>query len=279
MQDLLTAGAHFGHKVSRAHPKMRQFIYGARDGVDIIDLAKTEEKLKEASQAAYELGKNGGVMLIMGTKKQARDIIESLAKEVDAPYLSVRWVGGLFTNFEEIKKNFDKLNKLKVEQEKGELSRYTKKEQLLISRKLNKFEIELGGATNLEKIPDAIFIIDAVSDQTAVKEAIKVGIKMFGICDTNSDPNWFDYPVPANDDGIKSIKMICETVIKAYGAGKKEAGDRLAKEELKKEEKKKTEGVADVLDSKVAEETAVLEEVIEKAVVEESERKPGRVEE
>lgn len=269
MQDLLGAGVHFGHKASRAHPKMKQFIFGAREGVDIIDLAQTEEKLKEAARAAYELGRSGGVMLIVGTKKQTKNIIKPLAEEVGAPFLTARWIGGLLTNFDEIKKNFKRLNDLKEEQGKGQLSRYTKKEQLLISRKLSKFETEAGGVASLESIPEAIFISDAVAELTAVKEALKVKIKLFGICDTNSDPVVFDYPIPANDDGIKSIKIICETVIRAYGQGKKEASAKLAREERQAKAKEEME----VLDSAVAEEAAALEEVVEKKVLEESERK------
>lgn len=272
MQDLLSAGVHFGHKASRAHPKMRPYIFGAREGIDIIDLAKSEEKLKEATQAAYEIGKEGKTLLIVATKKQAKDIVEELAKEVDVPYLSVRWVGGLLTNFDEVKKNFDKLNKLLEEQQKGELSRYTKREQLLIARKLNKFTIELGGASKLTKIPDAMFIVDGVNTNTAVKEGLKVGLKLFGLSDTNADPNWFDYPIPANDDGIKSIKIICETVIRAYGQGKKEAGEKKIADE-KAAEQKKAEESSNEVDSAVAEEAAILEEVIEKKTVEDSERK------
>ncbi len=271
MEDLLSAGVHFGHKVSRAHPKMKQFIFGARDGVDIIDLAKSEEKLKEAVNAAYEIGKAGQVLLILGTKKQAREIIEKLAKEVDTPYLTMRWVPGLMTNFDEVKKNLKKLVGLREEQQKGELTRYTKKEQLLISRKLNKFEAELGGIAKLEKVPEAMFIVDAVSESTAVKEALKMNIKILGLCDTNADPNWFDYPIPANDDGIKSINIICEAVINAYGQGKKAFGVRVEEDRIKseKDEADKKEELA----SAALEEAAALEEVIEKKVLAESERK------
>lgn len=274
MQDLLSAGVHFGHKASRAHPKMKPYIYGARDGVDIIDLAKSEEKLKEATQAAYELGKSCKVMLIVGTKKQARDIVEALAKEVGAPYLTARWIGGLLTNFDEIKKNFKRLTGLQDEQEKGTLSRYTKKEQLLISRKLGKFSEVGGGASTLEKVPDAIFIVDAVSEKTAIREAIKVGVKLLGFSDTNADPNWFDYPIPANDDGIKSIKLICETVIRAYGQGLKEGKAKAEADKQQAEEAAKKEVISDEkLNKAVAAETEVLEEVIEKKVVQDFERK------
>lgn len=276
MQDLLSAGVHFGHKVSRGHPKMKPYVFGARDGIDIIDLARSEEKLKEASQAAYELGKSGGVLLVVGTKKQAKDIVASLAREVGAAYLTAHWIGGVLTNFDEIKKNFKKLTSLKEEQEKGLLNRYTKKEQLLISRKLTKFETEAGGAAQLEKVPEAMFVIDAVSDNTAVKEGLKMGVKMFGISDTNADPNWFDYPIPANDDGIKSIKLICETVLRAYGQGKKELGiknEQLRIKEEKAKDAKGTEAGQTELDAAVAEQTAAIEEEVEKATVQDSDRK------
>ncbi len=294
MQQLLEAGVHFGHKVSRAHPKMSPFIYGARDGISIIDLAKSEEKLKEAIDFVYELGKSGGVLLIIGTKKQAREIVENLAKEAQTPYLTSHWLGGLLTNFDEIKRNINKLISLKLESEKGELRRYTKKEQLLIARKLEKFDRNFGGITELNKVPEAIFVVDAVSDLTAVMEAYKLGvaqksqsadkkgIKLVGFADTNSNPSLLDYPIPANDDGIKSIKIICEAVVKAYEQGKKEAGIALEKATKKEEEAKQKEAAKNLasaekedkkLDSEVAEEAAVLEEVIEKEVLAESERK------
>lgn len=269
MQDLLSAGVHFGHKASRAHPKMKNYIFGARDGVDIINLEKSDQMLNQASQAAYELGKAGSVMLVIGTKKQARGIIESLAKEADTPFLTARWFGGLLTNFEELQRNFKKLISLKDEQTKGTLSRYTKKEQLLISKKLTKFEREAGGVIKLDKNPDAIFVVDAVADNTAVKEANKLGIKVFGICDTNADPFWFDYPVVGNDDGIKSIKLLCETIIRAYSQGKKESSVISSQSSDKKQGEKTDEEVGPA----VAEEAAALEEKIEKEVVEESERK------
>lgn len=272
MQDLLGAGVHFGHKVSRAHPKMKGYIYGARDGVSILDLAKSEEKLNEATKAAYELGKNGKVLLLVGTKKQAREIVEELAHEVDTPFLTYRWIGGVLTNFDEIKKNIRKLVELKDLDKKGQLAHYTKKERLLITRKLEKFERDMGGVAAIDVVPDAIFIVDPVSDQTAVKEATRMGLKILGFSDTNADPNWFDYPIPANDDGIKSIKIVCETVIRAYGQGKKEAGNLREKElEKQKEAEKKAEAIA--AGEVLPKETVVLEEVIEKEILSEQERK------
>ncbi len=283
MQDLLTAGSHFGHKVSRAHPRMRDFIFGARDGISIIDLEQTEKKLKEAVDAAYKLGKEGKVLLVVGTKKQAKEISESLAKEADTPYMVERWIGGMMTNFDEMRRKIRKLADLEEEKKKGTLSRYTKKEQLLISRKLEKFDREYRGVVDMAKLPDAIFIVDPVSDLTAVKEANRLGIMLIGFSDTNADPDWFEYPIPANDDGIKSINLVCEAVIRAYAAGKKEAGHKTnevkseqvtvdseqskatKKDNVVKEEDVKLEGLEA--------ETAVLEELVEKEVVADAERK------
>lgn len=295
MQELLAAGVHFGHKISRGHPKMKRYIFGARDGVHILDLAQSEAQLKEAAQAAYEMGKAGEVMLLVGTKKQSQDLIAELAKEADTPYLNQTWVGGIFTNFDEIRKNLKKLRELKEEQDKGQLTRYTKREQLLISKRLGKFEREMGGVYSMDKMPDALFIVDAVSDNIAVREANKMGVKVIGLCDTNADPTWFDYPVASNDDGIKAIKIVCETIIRAYAAGKKEAGMSTApadavkvgeakqslsvdkKEEAPKKaakkEDKSEETKEEVLDETLAEEAAAIEEEVEKEVVDESSRK------
>lgn len=277
MQDLLSAGVHFGHQIRRGHPRMGKYIFGARDGVHIIDLAASEEKLGEAAKVAFELGKNNGVMLVVGTKKQAKEIVKSLATAAGAPFLVERWIGGLLTNFDQIKGNVSRLNKLKEEQSKGELSRYTKKEQLLIARKLIKFELVMGGVSELEKVPDAVFVVDAVSDLTAVREVQKMGITLIGICDTNADPNWFDYPIPGNDDGIKSIKMICETVINSYAQGKSEFSKKeKAAETARIKENKDAEDKlkASELQSQVAEEAAAIEEEVEKAEVADSDRKP-----
>lgn len=276
MQELLGAGVHFGHKISRGHPKMKRYIFGARDGVHILDLAHSEEQLKEAAQAAYDLGKSGAIMLIVSTKKQAQQIVEDLAKEADTPYLAQTWHGGTFTNFDEIKKNWKKLSDLKVEQEKGTLSRYTKREQMLISKNLAKFTREMGGALSLEKLPDALFVVDAVADNIAVREANKTGVKVIGLCDTNADPTWFDWPVAANDDGIKSIKIICETIIRAYAQGKKDAGIKVGEKKIEEKSAKDKTGevqAVEELDEELAQEAAAIEEEVEKKVVDESSRK------
>lgn len=275
MQDMLEAGVHFGHKVSRGNPRMKPFIFGSRDGIHIIDLAQSEEYLKKAADEAHRLGKEGKVLLVVGTKKQSRDIVLALAKEANTPYLNFKWVGGFMTNFDEVRKNISKLNGLKKEKAEGTLSRYTKKEQLLIARKLEKFERELGGIATMEKLPDALFVLDAVADQIAIKEALRMNIPIIGVSDTNANPDQMDFPIPANDDGIKAIKIITETIMKAYISGKKEAGIETGKATpIKVVENVEAEGGEEVqLDPSVAEEAAAIEEEIEKEVIAESDRK------
>lgn len=285
MQEMLEAGVHFGHKASRGNPKMGKYIYGARDGIHIIDLASSEAKLKEAANFVNQLAKDGKTMLVVGTKKQAREVIAKLAQEANLPYLNQHWVGGLLTNFDEIRKNITKLNGLKKEQQEGTLSRYTKKEQLLIGRKLEKFELEMGGIANMEKLPEAIFILDTVSDSIAVREARRVGMTIVGVSDTNANPDDLDYPIPANDDGIKSIKIIAEAIIEAYKDGAKDSEAAKTVEtkveetkeikEVKKAADKTEELVAEAIEiqSPVVEEAAVIEEEIEKKILAEAERK------
>ncbi len=258
MQEMLEAGVHFGHKVSRGNPKAKRYIFGARDGIQIIDLEKSEAKLKEAAEFANKLGREGKLLLVVGTKKQAREIVNEATKDQEIPYLSARWVGGLLTNFDEIRKTFRKLNDLRKEQIAGTLSRYTKKEQLLIGRKVEKFVRELGGVAELSKVPDALFILDIVSDITAVKEATRLKLPMIGLADTNSNPDLVDYPIPANDDGIKSIKLLAETIINAYTEGRK--GHRA--DVAKAAEEKEAEDA-----KKVAADAAAKKEAAEKVVV------------
>lgn len=270
LQELLEAGVHFGHQVRRGHPRMRPYIYGARDGVHIIDLTLSEKYLKDACKFVYDLGKDGGVLLLVGTKKQARGIVEELAKRVGIPFLSQRWIGGFLTNFEEIQKNIKKMKDLKNQKEKGELSKYTKKEQLLLDRKMIKLERDLGGTSDMAVLPDALFVIDAVTDEVAVKEANRKNIKVVAIADSNSDPSQIDYPIPGNDDAIKSIKILTETIVAAYEEGKKEGVKEADKANKKAEQDAKAkEEQIDIPE----EDVAVAEELVEKEAVKEAERK------
>lgn len=263
LQQLLEAGVHFGHQVRRGNPRMRQFIYGAKDGVHIIDLTLSAKRLEEACNFVYELGKAGGVLLLVGTKKQAKGIVEDLAKKVETPYLTERWIGGFLTNFDEISKNIRKLKDLKEQKGSGELKKFTKKEQLLIDRKITKLEKDFKGVSDLGKIPEAIFIVDAASNDIAIRESERRGVKVVAVADSNSDPTLMDYPIPGNDDAIKSITILAEAVIEAYGEGKKEAGKVAAKEE----KALRAEEIAIPEDD-----VAAAEEEIEKKTLKDSER-------
>jgi len=271
LQQLLEAGVHFGHKVSRGNPRMGRYIYGAREGVHIIDLEQSEKGLREAVEFVKNLGKQGGVLLFVGTKKQAQPIVEEEAKKVGAPFMTFRWIGGFITNFEEISKNIKKLKELTEQKEKGELNKYTKKEQLLIDRRVAKLKQDLSGVINLEKLPDALFVTDAAREVVALREAQRAGIKVVAIADTNCDPMLIDIPIPGNDDAIKSIKIIVETITEAYGEGKKEAGKIAEKAEAKRVKDEEAEKLK--LVEKVADEVAAAEEKIEKASVADAERK------
>ncbi len=269
LQELLEAGVHFGHQVRRGHPRMKPYIYGARDGVHIIDLTLSEKYLKEASEFVYNLGKENKVLLFVGTKKQARPIVEELAKSLQAPYLIQRWMGGFLTNLEQMKKNIKLLKDFKEQKAKGELSKYTKKEQLLLDRKMNKLDRDFAGVMDLVSLPDAIFVTDAVSENIAVREANRLKIKVVAIADSNCNPSEIDYPVPGNDDAIKSIKILVEAIGAAYGEGKKEAGEETKKQAKKDEEAAKKQ---EELDERLKVEVATAEEMIEKKSVKEAEK-------
>ncbi len=279
LQELLEAGVHFGHQVRRGHPRMKPFIYGARDGVHIIDLTKSDQYLKEACEYVYNLGKEGKVLLFVATKKQARGILEPLVKELEAPYLVERWMGGFLTNFEEIKKNIKLLKEYREEKVKGTLSKYTKKEQLLLERKMEKLEKDFRGVMDLEGMPEAIFVEDAVSDNIAVREAIRLGIKVVAIADSNCNVSEIDYPIPGNDDAIKSITILVGAITSAYGEGKKESGRiKVAAEKKVAEDEKRAlsgQGRAKVetVSEEIVEEVAEAEEKVEKETVKDFERK------
>lgn len=266
LQELLEAGVHFGHQVRRGHPRMRPYIFGAREGVHIIDLTQSEKFLKEACEFIYELASQGKSLLFVGTKKQAKPIIEEAAKRLNAPYMTHRWMGGFLTNYSEISKNIKKLKEYTSQKEAGKLAKYTKKEQLLLERAMGKLQKDFEGVLNFDGLPDALFIVDTVSENVAVREAIRMKIKIVAIADSNSDPSLIDYPIPGNDDAIKSIKILTDAVAQAYEAGKKEAGKIAEKKAT--DEAKEESGV----DKEVELEVAEAEEKLEKAAVKDAER-------
>ncbi len=205
---MITAGVHFGHKTNKKHPKMEPYIHGVRNGVNIIDINKTEEKLEEALKYVEGLIAKGGTVMVVGTKVQLVNMARSFAEECGLPYIVDRWLGGTFTNFESIKKRVDHLKDLEKKKEEGEFEKYTKKEQLDISREIIVLKRKFEGLKPLSKLPDAILILDMDKDDLAVKEAIMKGVTVVGVTDTNVNPELADYPIPANDDAISSIAYI-----------------------------------------------------------------------
>ncbi len=214
-EEMVQVGLHFGHRSFRVHPKMKPYLYGVRNGVHIIDLEKTTEKLKEALKFIQELISEGKVLLLIGTKIQIKDLVKTVAKDCSLPYVSERWLGGTFTNFEIIKKRIEYFKDLERKRKEGELEKYTKKERAKIDRELRNLQIKFGGIKNLTQLPDAIFVLDMKEDALAVKEARMKGIKVIAIADTNVDPTLADYPIPANDDALSSVRYILEKVKEA----------------------------------------------------------------
>lgn len=252
LEQLLEAGCHFGHQVTRGNPRARDFIFEARDGIHIIDLAKTKEGLDAATQFVSDLGaKEGSSILVVGTKRQAREILqkeldivkEELGDNSNLFYVTNKWTGGTLTNFSEVSKNFKKLIDLKKKlTTPSEQEGFTKKEIGMWGKDKDKLEMFYGGVYKLTKVPDALFIIDSHLENLAVDEATKMGVPTVAITDTNSDPTLIDYPIPANDDAVGSLKLIISQILGAWVEGKKSANKKaeaLAKKEAKKAEKGK----------------------------------------
>lgn len=222
LEELLKAGCHFGHQARRWQPGMAPFLYTVRDGIHIFDLVKTQEGLVKACEFVKEIVQKGGKVVFVGTKRQAQAIIREEAKKAGAPFVSERWLGGTITNWEEIKKRIDRLQEMKEKKEKGEYDKYTKKENILIDREIAKLERFFGGLVGLEDLPEAIFVVDIVREETAVREARRKGVKVIGIVDSNGDPKMVDYVIPSNDDAVRSITLTVGKIAEAVEEGKKE---------------------------------------------------------
>ncbi len=222
--DMLDSGVHFGHKASRWNPKMASYIYGIKDDVHIIDLQKTASLMKEALNAVYEVVKNNGKVLFVGTKVQASSLISEYAQKCGQYYVNHRWLGGMLTNWPTIHKSIKKLEELeKIIQEESVEPTLTKKELLDITRKCEKLEKSLGGIRSLGGKPDMIFIIDTNREHLAIKEAVKLGVPIVAVVDTNSNPDNIQYLIPGNDDAIRSIRFYCELVSGAALVGIEDA--------------------------------------------------------
>jgi len=230
LKTLLEVGAHFGHQARRWNPKMAGYLYGVQEGIHVFDLVKTKEALEEALGALREAAKEGKVILLLGSKKQAKDKIIEIAHETGCPYVSERWLGGTLTNFDMIKKSLTKLSDLKAGLASGEFNKFTKKERLLMEREVARLERFFGGMSTLEKTPDVLFIVDTHKEAGAVKEARKSKVTIVGIVDSNADPALVDYPIPMNDDASKALDYVLGLVKEAILEGKKKVKKVIAKE-------------------------------------------------
>lgn len=208
LEDLLNAGAHFGHQTKRWNPKMDEYLYGSENGVHIFDLTKTKAALEEALEFLANAKKEGKTILILGTKKQIKDSVAQMAEELNLPYINERWLGGTISNFDMIKRSIKKLEEMESNKVSGFYNKYTKKERLLIDREIARLERFFGGVKNLKSVPDVLFIIDTKSEISAVREASGKKVKIVGITDTNGDPDNIDFVIPMNDDASKALEYV-----------------------------------------------------------------------
>jgi small subunit ribosomal protein S2 len=220
MKQLLEAGVHFGHQTRRWNPKMRQFIFTERNGIHIIDLQQTVTRLEDAINFVRDTVASGGDVLIIGTKKQARETVEAEASRAGLPYVNNRWLGGTLTNFRTIRNRVQHMIRLENSVAAGEFSRLTKKEQLDISNEIERLNRHFGGIKHMERLPSAAFVIDTVKEQIAVSELKRLGIPIVSLVDTNCDPDPVSYPIPSNDDAIRAIKLILGKIADAAAEGR-----------------------------------------------------------
>ena len=227
MKELLEAGVHFGHQTRRWNPKMGPYIFGARNGIHIIDLQKTVQFFKTAYNYVVERVADGGLVLFVGTKKQAQDAIAEEAKRCGMFYVNHRWLGGMLTNFSTISRSIARLKEFEAMKEDGSLRRFPKKEVLMMEKKAAKLERSLGGIKNMGRLPDIVYVVDPRKEDIAVMEARKVHVPLVSIVDSNCDPTEVDYPIPGNDDAIRAIRLLTSRVADAVLEGKKLAEERL----------------------------------------------------
>ena len=239
VEELLKAGAHFGHLTRRWNPKMREFIFMQRNGIHIIDLNKTQSLLQEALEEIAKVARSGKKVLFVGTKKQAQEIIRTEAQRCDMPYATHRWLGGMLTNFVTIKKSISRMEEINAMQTDGTYENITKKERLMLDREKEKLENVMGGISNMGRLPGALFVVDIVKEKIAVNEALKLNIPIFALVDTNCDPDIPDYIIPCNDDAAKAIQLVSANVADAIieGMAEREAQqeEQLAAESMDQE--------------------------------------------
>jgi small subunit ribosomal protein S2 len=246
MKDLLECGVHFGHQTRRWNPKMKKYIFGVRKNIYIIDLQKTLRYFRNTYQIVVDAAAEGKTILFVGTKKQARSAIREHAESCGMPYVDNRWLGGMLTNFGTIQKSIRKLEIIEEMQESGQTSLLTKKEALMMERQKDKLQQYLGGIRNMKQLPDMMFVVDAVKEHIAIQEARNLHIPVIAPLDTNCDPDLIDFPIPGNDDAIRSIQLFCKEMAEAINEGKALNADSAEEE---------TEEVAAAAETEAAEET------------------------
>lgn len=266
IKQLLEAGVHFGHQSKRWNPKMAPYIFGERSGVYIIDLEKTVECLNKARDFLKEAAKKGEMILFVGTKKQAQQIIKEEAERAGMYYVSERWLGGLLTNFNTIKKRIARLKEIEEMQKTGEIEKFTKKETASIEKELFRLKKSLWGIRDMTNIPGCMFVVDPKKEATAIKEAKRLGIPIVALIDTNSNPQEVDYPIPGNDDAMKSIKFITSLAADSILEGRKDFLSYLA------ESKKESEDVV----IKAQDEEKIVNEVVEEVLEKTSKEEPQK---
>ena len=247
MKDLLECGVHFGHQTRRWNPKMKKYIFGVRKNIYIIDLQKTLRYFRYTYTLVRDRAAEGQTMMFVGTKKQASEAVKRAAESCGMPYVNHRWLGGMLTNYGTIKKSIRKLEIIKKMREEGQLDLLTKKEALMLTRKEAKLELYLGGIKTMNKLPDMMFVLDAVKEKIAIAEARRLGITVVAPLDTNCDPDVVDLPIPGNDDAIRSIQLFCNEMAAAMNEGKAALADDAGEEEVAVSEEEAAEVVAEAV--------------------------------
>ena len=229
IKSLLEAGVHFGHQTRRWNPKMKPYIFGERNGIYILDLKKTMYALDDAYSFLSVLGASGKKVLFVGTKKQAQEPVKANAERAGMPYVNYRWMGGMLTNFATIRTRVQRMEEIEAMKANGTFEKYTKKEQAVMNKELDKLQMALGGIRDMHDLPDALFVVDTKHEENAVREAHRLHIPIIGLIDTNADPDEIDFGIPANDDAIRSVNLLCSVAADALVAG---AGAEVTEEEM-----------------------------------------------
>lgn len=229
IKSLLEAGVHFGHQTRRWNPKMKPYIFGERNGIYILDLKQTMYALDDAYSFLSVLGASGKKVLFVGTKKQAQESVKANAERAGMPYVNYRWMGGMLTNFATIRTRVQRMEEIEAMKANGTFEKYTKKEQAVMNKELDKLQMALGGIRDMHDLPDALFVVDTKHEENAVREAHRLHIPIIGLIDTNADPDEIDFGIPANDDAIRSVNLLCSVAADALVAG---AGAEVTEEEM-----------------------------------------------